>query len=155
MKFSTNEDIAAPIDVVFRALCDFEQFERAALRRGAEIRRLDSMAALGVGMRWQANFSLRGKEREVQIELTSFDPPEQLLFDSVSPNMLGHAALELTALSKDKTRLKVGFEVKPLNLSSKLLVQSLRLAKYTLTKRYKKRVADYARSLEARHRGAT
>ena len=37
MKFSTKEDIDAPIDAVFDMLCEFDQFERAAMRRGAEV----------------------------------------------------------------------------------------------------------------------
>ena len=56
MKFSTNEDVEAPIDAVFEMLCDFESFERAAMRRGAEVQRVDQLVAPGVGMIWDAVF---------------------------------------------------------------------------------------------------
>ena len=60
MKFSTREDISAPIDQVFQALCDFEAFERLAMRRGAELRRTDTMTRPGVGMQWHVTYSMRG-----------------------------------------------------------------------------------------------
>ena len=37
MKLATREDIDAPIEAVFRELSDFDSFERAILRRGAEV----------------------------------------------------------------------------------------------------------------------
>ena len=43
-------------------------------------------------------------------------------------------------------------DIKPLNLSARLLVQSLKLAKTSLTKKYKLRVAEFARTLEERQR---
>jgi carbon monoxide dehydrogenase subunit G len=153
MKFSTNEDVDAPVDVVFEALCDFDRAERAAIRRGAEVRRIDTLKAPAVGMTWDARFNFRGREREVQVELTRLERPHVLIFDSVSPSMTGQMHLDLTAIAKGRTRMKVGIEIKPLNLSARLLVQSLRLAKYSLTKRYKQRVAQYARMLEEQHRG--
>ena len=46
--------------------------------------------------------------------------------------------------------MAVALEMSPLNLPARLLVQSLKLAKSTLSKRFKDRVADYARGLEDR-----
>jgi len=63
MKFSTKEDIEAPIDVVFEMLCDFEMFERGAMRRSAEVQWTDIKTVRGVGMTWSAMFNLRGKRR--------------------------------------------------------------------------------------------
>ena len=62
---------------------------------------------------------------------------------------------ELVALSKNRTRIMLSFDIKPLNPSARLLVQSLKLAKTSLTKKFKLRAAEYAKTLEERHqRGA-
>ncbi|MDG1354009.1 MAG: hypothetical protein P8P70_12775 [Sulfitobacter sp.] len=63
-----------------------------------------------------------------------------------------HFTIELVALSKSRTRLMVSFDIKPLNLSARLLVQSLKLAKTSLTKKFKLRVAEFAKTLEDRHK---
>lgn len=151
MKFSTNEDIEAPIDDVFHMLCEFETFERSAMRRGAEVQRIDKLSAPGVGMLWDAAFDLRGKRREVQIEMLIFDPPNEMVLESRSQGLLGVMTIELVALSRNRTRIGVSFDLKPLNLSARLLVQSLKLAKTSLTKKYKLRIAEYAKGMEERH----
>jgi hypothetical protein len=151
MKFSTNEDIEVPIDDVFEMLCDFETFERAAMRRGAEVQRVDKLSKPGVGMLWDAAFDLRGKKREVQVETITFDRPDEIVLESRSQGLLGLMSIELVALSRNRTRIGVSFDLKPLNLSARLLVQSLKLAKTSLTKKYKLRVADYAKGMEERH----
>ncbi|KAG1647847.1 Protein MgtC [Nymphon striatum] len=148
MKFSTNEDIEAPIDAVFEMLCDFESFERSAMRRGAEVQRIDQQSTPGVGMMWQAAFALRGKQRQMEVEMVTFDRPQEIVLESTSPGMLATTSFELIARSS--TRVKVEIEVKPLNLSARLLVQSLKLAKNSLTKKFKLRVAEYAMSMEDR-----
>lgn len=56
MKFSTREDIDLPIDQVFAQVSDLDQFERAALRRGVKIRRMDDSAQPKVGMAWEMDF---------------------------------------------------------------------------------------------------
>lgn len=150
MKFSTNEDIEAPIEEVFAMLCEFERFERAAMRRGAEVQRLDQMAVAGVGMTWAAAFEMRGKRREMQVEIVTFDKPNEIVLETTSPGMIGEMTFELIALSRARTRVKVELEVKPLNLSARLLVQSMKLGKKSLTRKYKLRIAEFARSMEER-----
>ena len=150
MKFSTREDISAPIDQVFQALCDFEAFERLAMRRGAELRRTDTMTRPGVGMQWHVTYSMRGRERTFDLELTGFDAPNQMIFDAKSSGIDARFTVDLLALSQSRTRMAVALEMSPLNLPARLLVQSLKLAKSTLSKRFKDRVADYARGLEDR-----
>lgn len=151
MKFSTKEDVEAPIEAVFDMLCDFESFERSAMRRGAEVQRVDTMSKPGVGMTWNAVFPLRGKRRELTIEMVTFDRPNEMVIDSMSQGLAGQMSFELMPLSRNTTRVLVALEIKPLNLSARLWVQSLKLAKATLSKKYKERVAEYARGMEERH----
>lgn len=151
MKFSTKEDIEAPIDAVFDMLCDFEMFERAAMRRGAEVQRTDSKTVPGAGMGWRAAFSLRGKRRQVEIETVTFDRPNEMVYECRSEGLMTFMTLELVALSRNRTRVLVALDIKPMNLSARLLVQSLKLAKTSLTKKYKLRVAEFAKTLEDRY----
>lgn len=151
MKFSTNEDIEAPIDAVFEMFCDFEAFERSAMRRGAEVQRVDNMVKPSVGMMWRAAFEMRGKPRQIELEMVVFDPPNEIRLEGTSPGMLSSTKFDLIALSRSRTRVHVQLEVKPLTLSARLLVQSLKLAKNSLSRRFKLRVAEYARTMEERY----
>ncbi|WP_299613096.1 SRPBCC family protein [uncultured Tateyamaria sp.] len=150
MKFSAREDVAAPIDKVFAALNDFEGFERQAMRRGAEVQRVDPLTQAGVGMRWKIYFKMRGRRRELDLELSRYDAPNEMVFDVASPGMTGTFTVELLALSRSRTRMALALHIAPLTLSTRLFVQSLKLAKSSLTKRFKLRVADYAKTLEDR-----
>ena len=151
MKFSTKEDIEAPVEAVFDMLCDFESFERSAMRRGADVRRLDQMTTPGEGMTWHAVFQLRGKRPEIELEMVTFDRPHEIVLESTSPGLIGQMSFELMALSRGRTRVAVELEVKPLNLSARLLVQSLKLAKGSLTRKYKLRIGEYAKGMEERY----
>lgn len=154
MKFSAREDISAPIEQVFSALCEFEAFERMAMRRGAELRRVDALSQPGVGMRWDVTYAMRGRKREFGLELVQFDAPNQMVFAAKSSGIDAKFTVDLLALSRNRTRMAVALEMTPLNLSARLLVQSLKLAKSNLTKRFKERVAEYAKNLGDRLQGA-
>ena len=39
MKFSMREDVEVPVDQAFGSICDFDAYERSAMRRRAEVRR--------------------------------------------------------------------------------------------------------------------
>lgn len=151
MKFSTKEDIDAPIDAVFDMLCEFDQFERAAMRRGAEVQRVDQLAEPGAGMQWEAAFDMRGKRRALQVEMDRFERPTEMKLETRSQGLTGDMSFDLVALSRSRTRIMVALDLKPQNLSARLLVQSLKLAKNALTKKFKKRVGDYAKDMDERY----
>ncbi len=150
MKFSTNEDIDAPIAQVFAAVSDLDFYERTAIRRGAEVTRITAHELPTTGMKWKARFLFRNRMRDVNIEMTEIDPPHSMSFESQSGGLRSMLDIELVSLAPSRTRLTVGFELKPLNLPARLMIQSLKLAKGNLQKRFKKRVSDFAKELASR-----
>jgi hypothetical protein len=152
MNFSAKEDIETPIDFVFEQITDFPAFERSALRRGAEVQRMDNLKTAGPGMKWDATFTYRGREREVKLELLSMDRPNGIVVGSRSNMMGGQLVVDLVALSRGCTRMSVDLEITPKSLSARLLIQSLKLAKSKLNERFRKRVANHAAEIEERYK---
>lgn len=150
MQFSSKEDIEAPIDAVFAMLSDFESFERSAIRRGIEVQRLNEVLPPRRGASWSARFTLRGRPRELTLRLDQYDRPTAMRFESESQGIDGTMMLDLLSLSQRRTRLSVVLELKPKTLAARLLMQSFKLAKATLTKRFKLKVAAFAKNLEDR-----
>ena len=150
MKFSTREDVDAPIADVFEALCDFDAFERAAMRRGAEVTRKVEPEGSGLGAKWDVALVMRGKAREITLEVTDAREPEFLTVSMTSKSFLGSLGVELIALSRSKTRMVIGFEVRPQNLSARVLVQSAKLTKPKLDAKFRDRVALQVREMESR-----
>ena len=99
MKFSTREDIEAPIDYVFARVTDFSGIERQALRRGADIQRLDAAPLPVVGSAWQVAFKFRGKDRKMKAEIVKMDAPTLLRIDTTASGISGETTVELVALS--------------------------------------------------------
>jgi hypothetical protein len=151
VKFSTKEDIEAPVEVVFAALTDFPSFERAALRRGADIVRMDKLDQPGVGMGWNARFQLRGKWRRVVCDLREFDSPTRIAVIAESTGFDMVLELNLVALSRSRTRLGVEFDIRPRTMSARVKLQSAKLIKGNLARKFTDRVQKFATELELRH----
>ena len=147
MKFSSKEDIETPIDRVFEQLTNFEMFERAAIRRGVEIERERDTAQPVVGMAWKARFEMRGRSREARVELTHLDRPNTMRFDAIGKGVDGSFFIDLLPLSPRSTRISVVLDIEPKTLSARLLIQSMKLAKTNLTKRFRKKVREFAKTL--------
>ena len=147
MKFSSEEDIETPIDRVFEQLTNFEMFERTAIRRGVEIERERGIAQPVVGMAWKARFEMRGRSREARVELTHLDRPNTMRFDAIGKGVDGSFFIDLLPLSPRSTRMSVVLDIEPKTLSARLLIQSMKLAKTNLTKRFRKKVREFAKTL--------
>lgn len=151
MQLSARTDIAAPLNFVFSALADFEGWETAALRRGAEVSRVDKLKAAGPGMAWQSRFRFRGKEREVLVKLTEYDFDTRMRFEARSRLFEADVVVEVVSLAPNRTRFVARLDVKPLTLGARLLLQSAKLAKGKIQIRFNKRLAQLAVDLEQRY----
>lgn len=151
MNFESEEDIGAPIEAVFAALSDVRSVEARARARGITVTRLaGDPEAPAAGMAWTAGFRLQGKPREMRIDLTRYAPPNTLIFDSRTGGLGARAIIDLAALSDRRTRLNVDVALVADSLPAKLLLQSLKLTRGKIDKRFRLRMAEYARDLEAR-----
>lgn len=146
MKLSGREDIDAPIAQVWAAVSDFDAHELLALRRGIEVARTGVMPAVS----WKVAFTLRGKRREMQLRLQKLERPVRVVVGFSSAPAEGSGTLELIELGPHRTRLMVGVEIKPRNLAARLFLQSLKLARGRVNRRFNKRLEQFARLIEAR-----
>ncbi|MCP3970648.1 MAG: SRPBCC family protein [Rhodobacteraceae bacterium] len=154
MRFSTSEDIEAPIDHVFRSVTDFDGFERQALRRGAEVQRIDTMGKTGLGSEWQLRFPFRGKMRDVSARIVQYNAPNGFQAQTVSGGLEGLVVLELVSLSPRRTRMQVSIDLKPTTLAARLMISSLKFAKANLHRRYSNRVWQFAQDVQGKYQNA-
>jgi len=135
---------------VFEKLSDFDGFERAALRRGADISRTDALSVPGPGMSWKADFDFRGRERQADVNLKAYDMPNGMTFLVHSSGLDVDVVVELAAMSRTRTRLNVTADARPNTIPARLMLQSLKLAKANVVKRFRRRVSDFAAEVEER-----
>lgn len=155
MKFSTNEDIEAPIEATFSMFTDFDNFERSAIRRGAEVHRTDKTRRKGVGMTWLAKFEMRGKTREVEAEMVEYTANDTYTIEGHSSNLVGFFVVEMVPLSKSRTRVSIALELKPKSLSGRLMLQTLKLGKTRMTRAFKVKAAAVAKDFEDGYKRGT
>ncbi len=150
MKFSANEDIEAPSEAVFAAITDFAVFEHAALKRGAQLRRTGTEGAVGVGIGWLGTAPFRGKQRQISLRVAGYQPPGGLHLRGETGNLDLSMSLEVMALSRGRSRLHVDLEVLPRTLTARLLLQSAKIGKGGLDRRFKARVRAFADGIRTR-----
>lgn len=124
------------------------------MRRGAEVARLDPSETPTVGATWDIRFVLRGRKRRLMTRLAEYDAPDLLRFEARSDAFEGGLKVELLALSRRRTRIGVTLDLKPRTIPARLLIQSARLTRNRLDRRYKKRVAAFMAEIEMRHQRA-
>lgn len=148
MILTTREDIDAPAEAVFAALTYFEGFERAAMRRGAEVTRADLPRAVLVGRGWRIRFDYRGKRRDLTAAITAHEAPNGIAFDLTGKTANARLAIDLLALSLRRTRVTVTLEIMPITLGARIFVQSMKLTRKRVNDRFAKRVKLFATTID-------
>ena len=148
MKFVTEQIVSSPRDVVFAALTDFARFEREAAASGVELHRSDTLTLPGPGMRWRAKFQRRGREHEMFAELVRINHHSDLLFAGKVGGMEGELVFNLAATGADETRLMVELNLRARSITAKLLLQSIKLTRANVARRFRRRVSMFCRQTE-------
>jgi uncharacterized protein YndB with AHSA1/START domain len=150
MKLATKKDIEAPIAQVWAALSDHEAWERSAMRRGVEVERTDALTRPGPGMSWRARFAFRGRQRKAEMLLTDLNGPGLMGLQAQSDAVEVVSRFELIEMSARRTRIHVTVELKPRSLGARLFLQSLRLARSKVDRKFDSRITLLAQDLEMR-----
>lgn len=148
MNFTTHYDLDAPIDYVFTKATDFGSFERQALRRGANVARFDGTGPIRVGSGWDVAFTFRGKDRKLRATIDQIEAPSLLRINTAASGLDSIATIDLTSLSPKTTRLAVTVDMSAKSMSARLLLQSLKLARGNLNKRFDKRIKEFSVGVE-------
>lgn len=150
MRLSTKEDVEAPIDFVWNLLSDFVIWEHAAQRRGVEVQRLEGTPQSGPGMAWLVRFGYQGKPREIDLRLAGVEPGQRLIFEGTGHSVRAHLTLEFVEIGPRRTQVAVVSDVKPMTITARVVVQSLRLAKGKIQHKFEHRIAGFAADIEDR-----
>ena len=103
-------------------------------------------------MAWTARFDYRGKSRKADLTLSEMVEPSHLGFSLLSDAIEIVSRVELIEMSAKRTRIIVDSEIKPRSLGARLFLQSLRLARARIDRKFDQRAAQLAGEIEARYR---
>lgn len=149
MTFSTRIDTEMPAGDLFGLIGDFSRSERVLAARGVSLCRIDPSADPGTGLGWTIGFAWRGQGRTLRLDVTRFDRPSRIALDGHSDQFDLTMTLTVVALSRARSRLLVETEVFPRGMRARLLLQTARLGKAHLDRRYDRRIGDHLAHLRA------
>lgn len=151
MKFSSREDIEVPAAFLFDQLTDFPAFERSAMRRGADVRRTNPGSDVTLGEGWDVSFRWRGRARQMRLVLAEMTAPDSLVLRGTSEIFEIEVKASVIALSPRRSRLLGELELRPRGFKARVLLQSARLGKAALDRRYADGLRDFAHEVERRY----
>lgn len=149
MKFSTRKDTDLPAGQLFTAISDFPRIERMLMRRAVDVRRIDPAQEAGGGIGWRIGFDWRGRRRDLRLDVTRFDRPEKIVINGQSEAFDMTIEMNIVALSRTRARLIFELELRPLNMRSRLLLQTAKLGKGQLDRRFDRRIGDFITEMTA------
>ena len=147
MRLSAQSDIRAPAAKVWAALTDVAAVERAGLKRGVDVTRVDEGGPVAPGAEWRIAFEFRGRRRSAVARLLAMDPDERIQAGVRGEGLESLAEAELVALSPGTTRLLARVDFGAVSFQGRLLLQTMKLMRGALQRRLEDRVDRFARRL--------
>lgn len=143
MELTSQHDISAPREQVFAILADPAVFERRLAAARVQVRRQ------GADHEWELRFHLRGAERRIHLTRTACEAPTHLAFAGRSPRFAIANLIELAPGGPQATRMTVTLTIRPRGMAARLALQSLRLGRRRMQRRFDTAVARLAAELAA------
>lgn len=151
MEFTSTSQINAARDFVFSQLTDYPQLEAFIVDAGGDITRVDTLGEIGAGMAWHVDGEIRGRQRQIDIVLEEFTDQEHLSYLCDSGSIDTRVTLNARQIAPEKTELTIRIAPVAKNLSARLILQSIKLARRTISKRIDKRMKSFAHLIETRY----
>jgi hypothetical protein len=152
MKINGKHDVDAPVAFVMQVFADFPGWERAALRRGVDVRRTDRLPEPGPGAKWLTTFNFRGKPRIVEVTLVDLDASGRLVVSFSGKSAQGTATLVPLEMSARRTRISASVDIQARTLAARVLIQSMRLARNRVMRKFEQRLAQFGAEIAARYK---
>ena len=153
MDFVSKQDIKAPAAHVFQQLADFEFYESYAMRVGAQVERLDVFTQPQPGMCWNIKGHFRGKDRNMELTLDNYYPPDTLSYICTTKSLNAAISFDVIPLNRLETRLQIMIDIQAKGLSARVVMQSAKLAKKTLDRKFDARMRDFANKIGEKYHG--
>lgn len=148
MKFSTRIDTNLHAERLFDIVGNFHALERLLIRRGGSVARIDPSNDPDISLGWNIEFEWRGKARRLRLAVTWFDRPDQMMLAGHSETLDLTVVATVVALTRTKSRLISETEIRPRNMKARLMLQTAKLGKAQLDRRYQRLIGDYVQQMQ-------
>lgn len=149
MKFSTRIDSPLSGDEVFTAISDFPTIEGMLAARSVKAQRLGRAADGSAGIAWDLSFDHRGKQRDLRLQVVEFDRPERIVMRGGSEALDLEITMTVIALTRARSRLVFELEARPRTIRARLMLQTAKLGKAQLDRRFADRIGGFVADLTA------
>lgn len=155
MQFRVSEDVAAPARRVWSGFSDFSMIEAEVRAGGAELSRVGDWSEARPGAKWQGVVLLRGKPRPIEAKVSEFVPQRRLAVRCRVDGMECSYEVALDPLEAVVTRVLVQLELSASTMSSRLVLQSMKVARGRVLRRVEGAVARQGREVERSWRASS
>ena len=129
MKFKVSEDVDAPAALVWARFTEFDGIEEDVRGRGADVTRTGAWTEPKVGAGWRGSVKVRGRQRPLTSEISALDASNRMEIQTTVGGMDALYEMTFLELRPDMTRVQAVLDLSANNLSARLALQTLKLAR--------------------------